>query len=164
MPIDYSRSKIYQIIPTCEFDEGDIYIGSTVRLLSERMAQHRRQLTCSSKILFEKYGVQNCKIELIEEFPCENKEQLLKKEGEHQRAIKCVNARISGRTTKQYYLDNADKIKEYNIDNADKIRERNKQYYLDNTDKKKEYDKQYNIDNADKKKEYNKQYNIDRHK
>jgi hypothetical protein len=27
----YNNSKIYKIEPICEYDEGDIYIGSTIR-------------------------------------------------------------------------------------------------------------------------------------
>ena len=89
---DYSNSKIYMIEPTCDYEEGDVYIGSTVRPLSERMSKHRsNKQKCNSKLLFLKYGIENCKIILIEEYPCETKEQLLKKEGEHIRNKKCVN-------------------------------------------------------------------------
>jgi hypothetical protein len=28
-----------------------------------------------------KYGIENCKIELVEAYPCENKEELRKREG-----------------------------------------------------------------------------------
>jgi hypothetical protein len=161
---DYSKAKIYKIVPTCEYDEGDEYFGSTTRPLSERMNAHRcdfKNGKCKSKILFEKYGVENCKIELVEEYPCDNREQLNKKEGEYIRANKCVNRCIAGRTDNEYRIDNVDKIKkrnkQYYIDNANKIKERNKQYDIDNTDKI----KQYRIDNSDKIKEYQKQYRID---
>jgi len=81
---------------------------------------------------------------------------------------KCYGAETLKEYTKQYNIDNADKIKKYKIDNADKIkeyrinnverdRERARQYYNDNADKY----KQYRIDNADKIKERRKQYHID---
>ena len=88
---DYSKGKIYMIEPTCEYEVGDIYFGSTTRPLSERMNGHRcdfKTKLCKSHILFEIYGVENCRIVLVEEFSCENKEQLFKREGEHQRENK----------------------------------------------------------------------------
>ena len=39
----YNNSKIYKIEPVCDYDEGDIYIGSTTqKYLSNRMQQHRK--------------------------------------------------------------------------------------------------------------------------
>jgi hypothetical protein len=45
----------------------------------------------SSFTLFEKYGIENCFIELIELFPCKCNDELRKKEREHIDKIKCVN-------------------------------------------------------------------------
>tara|TARA_R110000744_G_scaffold363491_1_gene471826 strand:+ start:135 stop:668 length:534 start_codon:yes stop_codon:yes gene_type:complete len=138
---DYSLGKIYMIYPKVEDpDEGDVYYGSTTETLGRRMAKHRYQSYC--KILFDKYGVENCFIELVEEYPCETKEHLNKKEGEYIRNHKCVNKRIAGRTNKERYIDNFDKLKE-----------QKKQYYIENRDKKLEQHKQYRIDNRDKIKE-----------
>ena len=168
MPIDYSKSKIYQIIPSCDHDEGDIYIGSTVRPLSERMNKHRNDLRCSSKIIFEKYGVNNCKIELIELFPCETKEELLKREGEVQRANKCVNIRIAGRTAKEYRADNRDTILEkkkvYCEEHKDEIKIKNNEYYKVNKEHINEHKKEYQLQNKVQIAEYKKQYQIDNKK
>ena len=66
------------------------YIASTIEALSTRMAKHRSKYrnylnggNASYKVLdiFDEFGVENCKIELIEVFPCENKMQLQKREG-----------------------------------------------------------------------------------
>ena len=104
---NYSNAKIYKIVPCDPLEASDVYIGSTTRPLSERMAQHRSQYqTCSSRILFKKYGIDNLKIELIECFPCDNKDELNKREGDHIRSVKCINKNIPGRTSKQYYQDN----------------------------------------------------------
>jgi hypothetical protein len=54
---------------------------------------------CSSKILFQKYD--DVRIELIEEFPCENKMELNKREGHYIRTLDCVNKVIPGRTQKR---------------------------------------------------------------
>ena len=145
---DYSSGKIYMVYPKVEDpDEGDVYYGSTVDTLARRMNGHRSKNKCSSKILFDKYGVENCFIELVEEYPCETREQLNKKEGEYIRANKCINKRIAGRTIKEYYVEHHDKMKEYH-----------KEYRIDNKDKYKEYSKQYKIDNRDNILEYHKQY------
>jgi len=155
---DYSLGKIYMIYPKVDdADESDVYYGSTTTTLSRRMSSHRSTKHCSSKILFDKYGVENCFIELVEKYPCDTKEQLNKKEGECIRNHKCINKRIAGRTGKEWCTDNKSKIseqkKEYYTENKDKITERHKEYYIDNKDKRKEYQKHYNNETIDKRKE-----------
>ena len=142
---DYSLGKIYMVYPRVEnVEEGDVYYGSTTQSLSRRMAEHRGKSNC--KFLFDKYGVKNCFIELIEEYPCGSKEELCKKEGEHIRANKCINKNIAGRTIKEWQ-------KEHYIENRDKIREQYKEYYIENSDKILEQKKEYRIKNRDKLKE-----------
>jgi hypothetical protein len=64
------------------------------------MNQHRQDFNkwkngkysfISSFTLFEKYGIENCYIELIELFPCNCNDELRKKEREHIEKIECVN-------------------------------------------------------------------------
>lgn len=96
---NYSNSKIYRIVPSGEFDEGDIYIGSTTTHdLQERLAYHInnyskicKKYIFASEELFNKYGAYNCKIELIELFPCNSKEVLIKRECEIIRQSFCIN-------------------------------------------------------------------------
>lgn len=140
---DYSQGKIYKIYPILEHDEGDIYIGSTTRMLSERMSRHRtdfrRGAFCKSKIIFEKYGLENCKIELIENFSCLNTEELNRKEGEHQLINKCVNKNIAGRTKAEWYLANRDKelsrIKKYSEEHKEQKQEYIKKWRIENREK-----------------------------
>ncbi len=78
-----NKNKIYQIEPIQEHDENDRYIGSTTKTyLSERMAQHRygynkfksHNLNRSTLYeIFDKYGIENCKIILKEEYSCNTK-------------------------------------------------------------------------------------------
>lgn len=107
---DYKNSKIYKLWSP---EGDDIYIGSTTQSLSRRKAKHKTD-RCSSKILFEKYT--DVRIELLEECPCDNREQLVKKEGEYVRNNNCVNKHIAGRTNKEwhkeYYENNKEQIKE----------------------------------------------------
>ena len=144
---DYSLGKIYMVYPKVEDpDEGDVYYGSTTETLGRRMAKHRSKDDCSSKILFDKYGIKNCFIELVEEYPCETKEQLNRKEGEYIRANKCINKQIAGRTREEWLDDNSNKVKEYKkhhyVENIDKIKESKKQHYIKNRDKISEKNKQ----------------------
>ena len=150
---DYKNGKIYKLWSP----QGDeIYIGSTVNTLARRKSLHKSKMNCCSKLLFEKYD--DVRIELIEEFPCENKMELNKREGQHMRNNTCINKYIAGRTIKEYHEDNKEKIKQYQKewyeDNKEKILEKMKEYYEDNKENKKIYDKEYRENNKEKIKEY----------
>ena len=117
---NYQNSKIYKIEPIIDHDEGDIYIGSTTKqYLSQRMDRHRanygtwkqnKKGYTSSFKLFDKYGLGNCKIFLIELYPCTTKEELRVREGHLIKTIPCINKFIPGRTNKEYKEDNKDKM------------------------------------------------------
>jgi len=112
--VNYQQTKIYKIVPTVPHDEGDIYIGSTtLRLLCMRWAGHTsdyklNKSTTSAKILFDKYGLENCRIELLENYPCNSTDEKQKKEGEYHRTINCVNNRVAGRTQHERYVFHRD--------------------------------------------------------
>lgn len=124
---DFKLAKIYKIEPVNPVDKLDIYIGSTCKpRLSQRLTKHRGNYKQWKKgngghvrsfDLFDKYGVDNCNIFLIEDFPCETKDQLRQREGYYIKNIPCVNQRIAGRTKKeskkQYYEHNRETILEY---------------------------------------------------
>jgi hypothetical protein len=104
----YANAKIYQVISP---NHPLPYIGSTTQPLCKRMAKHRLPSnSCSSRIVVE---AGDAYIELIEEFPCENREQLNKREGEMIRERACVNRCVAGRTRKEYYEANKEEIKAY---------------------------------------------------
>jgi Uri superfamily endonuclease len=69
---DYQKGKIYKLWSP---QGNEIYIGSTVNSLAKRLGHHKTDSRCNSKYLFENYDV--VKIELIEEYPCNNKMELL---------------------------------------------------------------------------------------
>jgi len=75
--MDYSKSKIYKVLSPSHPNDG-VYIGSTTQSLEQRFRQHRcdfgkNRYSCKSLSLFEYDDVS---IELIEEYPCETKEEL----------------------------------------------------------------------------------------
>jgi hypothetical protein len=169
--VNYSNSKVYKIEPRVEHESNEIYIGSTTKVyLSQRMDTHRSNYklykACKYHFvtvfkLFDKYGVENCDILLLENVNAANKDELRTREAYYIRGMKCVNKRIEDRTQKEYYVDNKDKIKQYYEDNKDKI----KQYYKDNKDiKKQSYEdnkekiKAYRDTNKEKMKVYQKHY------
>jgi len=165
---NYSNGKIY----TIRFhNSNEIYIGSTTQSLAVRYGHHKRcENTIISKIINSKYNCDwsVCYYELYENYGCNSKEELNRKEGEIIRLFKsdelynCINILISGRTDKEYYEDNADeikkKVKQYRKDNPDKIKQLNQQYYQNNADKLIEQSKKYRDDNSDKIKEAKKIY------
>ena len=63
--------------------------------------------------LFNEYGVENCKIELLEYFPCDTLQELERREGEHIRNNESVNKVVAGRTKQESYHDKKDKILEF---------------------------------------------------
>jgi len=132
---DYQNGKIYMI--WC----GDHkYYGSTCDTLSRRLSSHKKkQNTTTAKIIFDMYGSKNCKIELVELFPCESKEQLNAREGYYIRSNECVNKHIPGRTDKEYREDNkgviSERKKERYNDNKEERSARMKEYYKNNSEK-----------------------------
>jgi len=150
---DYEQAKIYKLWSP----QGDeIYIGSTTQSLAVRKAHHKRHQSCRSRILFEKYD--DVRIELIEEYPCKNRMELNKQEGEHIRNNDCINRCIAGRTPEEYQKENKEKRKEYYENNKEQIFEKRKEYRQNNKEKiqeqRREYDKVYREKNREKRLEY----------
>ena len=155
--VNYHNGKVYKIEPIVDHEEGDIYIGSTTKeYLSQRMDRHRSKYklwkktstdkTCSFD-LFEKYGIENCRILLLELVNAHTKDELHAREAHYIKTLKCVNKVIPNRTSKEYYEDKKtiisekhkiyreankeailDQAKEYRIKNKDAITLRNKKY------------------------------------
>ena len=116
----YAKGKIYKIT---DIGYNKCYYGSTCEKLSARMAKHRsnyksyldgdRRHYVSSFQLFDEFGIENCKIELVEHYACNNKDELLKQEGYHIQHNECINKKIAGRSIQQYNEDNKDHRLEY---------------------------------------------------
>ena len=139
----YANGAIYKVV-----DEGynKCYIGSTCESLCQRMARHRDSYKSYQKNLpkarntiynmFDEYGMDNCKIELIEYYPCSNREELRRREGIIIKETDCVNKRVEGRKGPEYREDNKEHVqayhKKYNIDKKDEISINKHRYYEDN--------------------------------
>ena len=164
----YQNGKIYKIV---DVGYSKCYIGSTCESLSQRMARHRnkynsyssrKQQHTRSVYLFDEFGVENCKIELLENFPCETKEQLLRREGEYIKNTECINKQVAGRTRKEYYQDNNEilqkKSNDYYKENTKTCNERSKQYYESHKEETKEYKRQWYEQNKEHRHQKSKEY------
>ena len=131
---NYNNGKIYII----RFhNSNEIYIGSTTQSLAVRYGNHKQNSNSSLyKVINNKYNGDwtQCYYELYENYSCNNKEELCKKEGEVIRLFKndenydCINCRIAGRTQSEYNIG-------YRKDNLEKEKERYKKYYDNNKEK-----------------------------
>ena len=102
--MDYKNGKIYRIV--CE-ETGRQYIGSTCSTLVKRLSSHK-SIRKKSKRKCSCHDFINPKIILIEDYPCDRKEQLLMRERYHMENTDCVNlARpiISKEELSQYYKE-----------------------------------------------------------
>ena len=186
MPIDYSKGKVYCIRNLTENDKI-VYVGSTVRTLSERMSQHRQNIkrypTFKIYAHMAQVGIEHFHIELLVDFPCERKEQLLAEEGRHIRLNNLVddglNTHWTGRTraetVKAYSEKNSVKIKEYIAAHKDGINANGRKYHVNHREERnakcatykethheetKAYNAEYRAKNLEKLKAYQKEYKL----
>ena len=140
----YKKGQIYKIV---DVGYNLCYIGSTCESLCQRMSRHRicyRHYQKTGKnpiklfIIFDEYGVENCKIELLEDYHCNTKNELERREGEFIKCSECVNKVIAGRTYKEWCLDNKETIKQSNKANYAKDKDTIKEeYYLNQEENQK---------------------------
>ena len=99
---------------------GDLcYIGSTRESINIRYSKHKdnyrvwkaggKMGKCSSFELFEAFGVENCKIELLEQT-----ESLKEKERFYVESMVCVNKNVPNRTHKEYMEAHKEYFDKYN--------------------------------------------------
>jgi hypothetical protein len=91
---------------------GLTYYGSTIQELSNRLAKHKYDAKKNNKYtsseLFQKGEV---KIILVEDCPCNEKIDLLKRERFYIENNECVNKLIPTRTQKEWKQTNIEKVK-----------------------------------------------------
>ena len=133
-PSMYQNGKIYKIV-----DNGYnlCYYGSTVQPLSKRLSVHKkdhknymagkRERPTTVYQIFDEFGIGNCKIELVELYPCNIKAELHRREGEIIKNNECFNKFIPGRTKAEYQRQNRDKAAERMRKHRAKLTEEAKQ-------------------------------------
>lgn len=88
---NYQLGKIYSIKSP---NTNKVYIGSSTVSLEKRFAQHKLQNnSCTSKEIID---ARDSYIELLENYPCQSREELNRREGEIIRGtVNCINRNIS---------------------------------------------------------------------
>ena len=166
----YKRGKIYSL----RSHQTDlVYIGSTIQSLSKRIGGHRDNYKGLLKgsfpymTSFEIIKYDDAYIELVENYPCNTKAELERREGQIMRDTEnCCNKCIVGRTKSEYYQDNIERIVErdakYRQANKEKYAEYQAKYRQENKEKRTEYQAKYQAEyqakNKDKIKEQKAEY------
>lgn len=148
---NYNNGKIYKLISN---NTNDIYIGSTsCPRLCTRLQIHKdaykRYLNNTGRYYSgcELLKYPDCKIILLENYPCSTKEELFSKEREYIEKNNCVNLQKPIMTRdellqyhKDYYSNNIyyfnEVSKNYREKNRELIKERDKIYYTNNKEKR----------------------------
>ena len=158
---EYRNGKIYRV---CDVAYTEFYYGSTTQSLRVRMAGHRASYKyyTSGKLtkilairkLFETYGVDKCKIELVENYPCGSRNELEQREGYHIQQNTFVNKVMAGRT-KEYIIEYKNA---WAYDNADHVEQMQHIKYEKNKETIKTRSREYTAQHKDEVKEQNKLY------
>jgi len=163
--MDYKNGKIYALR---SYKTDDVYIGSTTTTLTKRKSGHKgdyKEYLKGKKAYitsFELIKHDDCYIELIEDCPSDNRNQLERREGQIIRETDCVNRITPGRTKKEYYQNNKiefiEKSKIRYENNKDQIKKQHKIRYENNKEKILERSKKYNEANREEVLNYLKKY------
>jgi len=121
--VNYQLGKIYKITSA---QTTDVYVGSTcVRYLSRRLAEHRSDRSQYQKgkkgymASYELVKYPDAVIQLIESFPCQNRDELHWRERHYientpntiNRATPIISAEEKTERERQKYIRNADQMK-----------------------------------------------------
>ena len=127
--------RIYKIFDNTN---DNIYIGSTIKQLNERLKGHEKAyksyLNCKYHYVtsFEILKNDDYQIVLLEEIEFDVKSELFAREGRYISSLECVNKVIPNRTLKEYKLANIEQKRIYD-----------KQYRLQHREDRRQYKQQY---------------------
>ena len=124
--IRYQQGKIYKIV--CNIT-NEIYYGSTIETLEERLRGHKKKC-CSSRNIIERGDYEMI---LIKNYPCNNVWELEEEEGKYIRENECINIAIPHRTQEEWREENkkeiSEKKKQDRINNLEKYKQISKNTY-----------------------------------
>jgi hypothetical protein len=152
----YDNAKIYQLV--CE--DGHYYYGSTINELRVRLGGHKKASLTQPYRVYKHIncvGWETVKIVLVECFPCENRQELNKKENEYISANKsdpmCLNNNLAFLTEEE----RLEKKRIHGEQNKEKLAEYHKKKRTGNPEVA-EYQRQYRKRNEESIKESKKKY------
>jgi hypothetical protein len=167
LPTDYSRTIIYKIVKNDDFENANVYVGSTTEFVKRK---YGHKSNCNNEnnekynrkvyqTIRENGGWENWNMIEIEKYPCNDKREAETREEYWRCELKAkLNSQRAFITTEQLKQHKKEYRKEYCIENSDKIKQFQKEYHIENADKIKEKKKEYRTENAEKIKQFQKQY------
>jgi len=171
--------RIYKIVSG---QTNECYVGSTFNELKYRFRQHKNDYKqwkdglrwgCASFDVFDKYGIDNCRMLLIKEYKVEDRKHLQMYEQLWINKLKSINKlsafviepvlkKMIAERDKKNYKENKERIleqkKKYYEENKEQLLEKNKKYRKENKEKITEQYKKYRKEHKKERKEYNKKY------
>ena len=164
----YSRGKIYKIISN---QTNEVYYGSTIeKYITNRLSGHKRNYRMWLKgkgrytTSFELVKYDDCKIILVESYPCNTIYDLTSKEQYYLDNNNCINKNKAptglcrSEYNKQRYDTNRDELikqsQQYYVNNREMRLKCRKDHYQKHKDENKAYNKQYYDANIEKMKNY----------
>ena len=160
MKVDYSQAKIYKI--TNDFN-NDIWVGTTCDTIVKKFSVHKAQAIrkyrkdCIIQKLIKEYGFDRFRIQLIEDYPCEDLYQLRQRQGYYIRELKAINKYADG---KDYYEKNKEHMNEQKkeYDQRPEVKEQRKEYLKQYRQKPEVKESKREYQRTPQRKEYKKNY------
>lgn len=152
----YNNAKIYRLINDID---NEFYIGSTCEKLARRKSKHKTKATTHQHRRvyshLNEVGWDNVHIVLIEEYPCENIEQLQARERYWIEQLKpTLNKAIPLRTGQEWREVNKENLRRYNqeyhVKHKELISKQKREYYNENKDEVLTKMKDYALKNKEK--------------
>ena len=148
LPIDHANTIIYKLVHKEDYDNANIYIGSTTDFIRRKnnhknCCHNEKQKGHNEKkyqYIRDNGGWESFNMIEVEKFPCNDGNEARARE-EYWRCH--FNSKLNSRKA---YITDVEKIdykKQFYLDNKDNILKQKKQYYEANKQKKLEYMKQY---------------------
>lgn len=171
----YENGIIYKLKHNEDYDDINIYVGSTTNFKNRKNA-HKTNCNCENnknhnykvyQYIRDNGGWDEWVMIPIEQYSCNNKKDLETRERHHIDLLRpALNKNIPLRTNQEYRDDNKEiikiKKKDDYINNIEYKTLKQKIYNENHKEEKKIYDKEYRLKNKDKinerKKEYDKEY------
>ena len=134
-PNRFAESKVYAL---CNSITHDVYVGSTVCSLAERLRWHRVGRRCppgNVQRLVRDVGPEHFQISLLEAYPCASRAELRAREAVWVRRMGSVNQNIPGRTKAEHRREHPDREKAQSrrdyLRNRERCKARTKQWYAE---------------------------------
>jgi hypothetical protein len=156
----YDNGKIYKL----QCNDGHFYIGSTTSLLKYRKRGHVLDSAKypERKIYnhINKIGWENVKIQLVEDYPCDSRKELIEREDYYIKKEKEINNQLCLNFNRSYVPleEKKENMKKYYEEHKEDIIEKHRVYVKENEEHIKDYRKSYNKINSERRSAYTKEY------